>query len=380
MNQFKIIGKYLDQPIITAKFSNAVPKILVGSAVGIIGYQALTEDNVQLRNKKCIKSACVLAGTIGSTLIATRGLRVGGAKIINGLSDVVKPQEVLGKNKRYIARFKKMIEKNPNIDSGTKELFKDKKIAGLLNKTTEKALNKSDIQFLYTSVEKNVWGKKLLNKIMPEPESVGAKDIWKELGRLSLLGAVPVAGGIIGGILGDRLTEKNWGSKIPDKIKEGAYQYLANIVLCNVGAGAALATLEGLKKANIIKKVSPTLRGFSMFAGIMITGVIGGSAIANYISHKLINPLFNKNATKNVDMKNLYNERHPEAIDVGLHIDDIATVGVMSGFAWIEPVLPLLYSISGHRAGIGYRNGENKHNHNQSPKIHNKVKKRRNYY
>ena len=55
--------------------------------------------------------------------------------------------------------------------------------------------------------------------------------------------------------------------------------------------------------------------------------------------------------------KDLNNERHPEAVDLSLHVDDIASVGFLSGFKWIGPVLPLLYSVSGYRAGIGYRNG-----------------------
>ncbi len=38
----------------------------------------------------------------------------------------------------------------------------------------------------------------------------------------------------------------------------------------------------------------------------------------------------------------------------------MATVGVMSGLKWIEPLLPGLYALSGYRAGIGYRNGEKK--------------------
>jgi hypothetical protein len=52
---------------------------------------------------------------------------------------------------------------------------------------------------------------------------------------------------------------------------------------------------------------------------------------------------------------------------MGLHLDDVATVAVMSGLKWIEPALPILYSISGYRAGIGYRNGDSKtgtHTHN----------------
>ena len=82
----------------------------------------------------------------------------------------------------------------------------------------------------------------------------------------------------------------------------------------------------------------------------MTTGVIGGSAIANLISNKIVNPLFGKKSDK------IYSERKPEALDIGLHTDDIATVAVMSGLKWIEPALPIMYAISGYRAGIGYRN------------------------
>ena len=96
-----------------------------------------------------------------------------------------------------------------------------------------------------------------------------------------------------------------------------------------------------------------------MIAGIIATGVIGGSSIANFISKKLINPIFDK---KEPNTK-LYEERKPEVLDICLHTDDIATIAVMSGFRWIEPSLPILYTISGYRSGIGYRNG--KHNKSQ---------------
>ena len=45
-------------------------------------------------------------------------------------------------------------------------------------------------------------------------------------------------------------------------------------------------------------------------------------------------------------------------LDLGLHTDDIATVSLLSGLKWIEPSLPVLYAISGYRAGIGYRNND----------------------
>ena len=90
-----------------------------------------------------------------------------------------------------------------------------------------------------------------------------------------------------------------------------------------------------------------------ILAGITATGIIGGSYIANYVSKKFINPLFGQKNNK----QSLYAERKPEALDIALHADDIATAGILSGFKWIEPALPFMYFISGYRAGIGYRNG-----------------------
>ena len=91
---------------------------------------------------------------------------------------------------------------------------------------------------------------------------------------------MPVAGGIAGGVVADKLTEKNWKEKVPNKIKEGIYQYLANIFMCNIGAGATLGILE---KLNIKSKGA---RCVGMISGILLTGVIGGSAIANFIGNK----------------------------------------------------------------------------------------------
>ena len=46
---------------------------------------------------------------------------------------------------------------------------------------------------------------------------------------------------------------------------------------------------------------------------------------------------------------------------MAMHIDDLATAGVLSGLKWIEPILPAFYLFSGYRAGMGYRNQEHSH-------------------
>ncbi|MCM1004002.1 MAG: hypothetical protein NC408_06645 [Candidatus Gastranaerophilales bacterium] len=292
MNIFKVAGKFLDQPALVAKFQKSVPYVLSGAA-GIYGYNEVRKSPQEHKKNKAVKTFTTLAFTVASALAAPK------------ITD-------------------KIFRAGKNID---KNIIKNK------------IMSPKEVKHLYQTMDRDSF-----NKLIPEPENITSKEIFSEIGRLSLFGLIPVVGGITGGIAGDKLTDKHWKEKLPDKIKEGAYQYLANIFLCNIGAGAALGIME---KMNIRSKAP---RALGMVGGIITTGVIGGSAIANLIGEKIINPMFKS--------KDDFEPRHPEALDIGLHTDDIATVAVMSGLKWIEPALPLMYAISGYRAGIGYRNSK----------------------
>lgn len=341
MNSLKVAGKFLDQPILVAKFQKAVPAILTGGAA------AFTVKEIHHAPEQKRKKAAV---RIGATMALTAASALAAPKITNRLfkksDEVSKTLKELKKNSTGL--INEFLEKN-QVGEETKEL---------LNKAKDKVLKFKEVKKLFKVFEKDVEGKMLLNKLIPDPENITSKEIFSEIGRLSVFGLIPVLGGIAGGVIGDKLTEKKWKSKIPDKIKEGSYQYLANIFLCNIGAGGALAIMEKYK----VK--SKSQRAVGMIAGILVTGVIGGSAIANYIGTKIINPCFEKGQHKH-RKERLFDERKPEALDIGLHTDDIATVAVMSGLKWIEPALPMLYAISGYRAGIGYRNGHH-HSHSQN--------------
>lgn len=345
MNNLSVLGKYLDQPRLVGKFSNAVPALL------ITGGCALTVNNVhnappEKKKKEFIKNLAVLTGTIGSALLATRGMKPikSGEKTLfkgfEGLSERIDLKEIKNEHKELVDEFLK----NNKVSDMTKNI---------LEKSKEKVLKFKDIKAVFEDLGKDKSGQEFLDKLVPNPENIDSKEIFGEIGRLSVMGLVPVLGGIAGGVVGDKLTEEKWKDKVPNKVKEGVYQYLANIFLCNVGAGVALAMLE---KANIKSK---SARAVGMVSGILLTGVVLGSAMANFIGKKFVDPLMSKN---NHQHKKLYEERKPEAIDIGLHVDDVATVAVLSGLKWIEPSLPILYSISGYRAGIGYRNGENADN------------------
>lgn len=326
MIKISSVGKYLDQPILTAKLNKQIPAILTASSA-VFTINEVRKAKPENRKKTALKTSIILGATVLSASNAS--------KIASYIT------------KRPVKKLAHIVEENTkNVSEILEDTTISKDLRPILKKAKDKILSLKEVDTL----NKNL-SKKTLNKLIPDPENITSKDIFKEIGWLSIFGIVPVIGGIAGGIAADKLTEKNWKSRVSNKIKEGLYQYLANIFMCNIGAGLALGALEKMKIR------SKSARCVGMVSGILLTGVIGGSAIANFIGNKFINPVILK--TKKED------HRTPELLDLGLHTDDIATVSLLSGLKWIEPSLPLLYAVSGYRAGIGYRN-DHKHKHNHA--------------
>lgn len=321
MIKISSVGKYLDQPLLTAKINKQVPTMLTLASSAFLAKE-LYETPKAERKKKGLQLGIILTAT---TISAVNASKIASFLTKRPMSKTVK--QIYKENEKVISE----LLENKNLSQD---------VSKILQKSKNKILNLKEVNTL----NKNL-SRKDLNKLIPDPENITSKDIFREIGWLSIFGIVPVLGGIAGGIVADKTTEKHWENKVSNKIKEGLYQYLANIFMCNIGAGAALGILE---KMNIRSK---SARCIGMVSGIILTGVVGGSVIANYISNKFINPLLSKNPQKET--------RTPELLDLGLHTDDIATVSLLSGLKWIEPSLPLLYAVSGYRAGIGYRNNKN---------------------
>lgn len=351
------ICKYVDQPMILNKLDQKMPALLIGAGgtYGLVDSLKHSKKDRKHAKEKFIQNAVVISSTIGASLLGTRGLKIGGKKIFNGLMERVHFTELQKVQTEAVDKFLKKTKIN------------DKEILNALETVKLKELSPKQIELLTNKLPISPAKQELFSVILPEKKNLNSKEIFSEIKRLSLLGLIPVAGGVAGGIIADKATHTNnrKGDKAPtgkegaefkqrtaNKVKEGLYQYLANIFLCNVGAGTALFLSERLEKAKKIKPLTPMKKLAVILTGITATGIIGGSYIANYVSKKCINPLFGEKKSD----KGIYSERKPEALDIALHADDIATAGILSGFKWIEPALPFMYFISGYRAGIGYRN------------------------
>ncbi len=351
-------GKFLDQPILISKLKKQTPKILIGAAFAYGAgdtIKTFKKKGKEEAKKKGIKNAVILSTVIATSLISAFGLKAGKKQIFQGLVNVKNPADIINDNIFAVDKFLK----NNNVDETAKTALNKAKNGALSFKDTKEVLKLNN--------KKYQGADELFDTLFSKKENLSAKEIFKETGRLSVLGLMPVAGGVLGGIAADKITKENTPESTSNKIKEGAYQFLANIFMCNVGAAGALFTAERLQKAGKIKPLTPMGKLGVIMGGIFVTGIIGGSYVANWIGKHVLDKVFDgkKQAEPGLNKnfkgkKNLYEERKPELLDIALHTDDIATAGVLSGFKWIEPMLPLMYTISGYRAGIGYRNGDTK--------------------
>ena len=358
------IGKFIDQPLIVNSLQRKMPAILIGSATAFGVYDTFKKPKEE-RKTAAAKNAITLAVTVAASLLGTRGLKIKGKRIIPGLMENVPKSDVVKKQTDAINDF---------IKTSTP---KDNEILTILNKAKTKILNLKEADTLISKIPEDTKGKQeLFNVIFSQNKDITSKEIFSEIGRLSLMGAVPVAGGITGGMLADKVTKTETKESKANKIKEGVYQYLANIFMCHVGAAGALLASEHVQKAGKLQKLPPTKKLGVILGGITATGIIGGSYIANFISKKFLDPMFDKDKHHKGHGKSLYAERKPEPLDVALHADDIATAGVLSGFKWIEPALPIMYLISGYRAGTGYRNN-NKDHHRHASHHSNRIEKQK---
>ncbi len=341
-NMFKSTAKFLDQPALVKKLHQVFPLALASGAVAYGLYDTHMAPDTEKKDS-FIKNTCVLSATVLSALVATRGLKIGNKQIFEGLIEL--PHLHL------------------NEINSTIEKISDTAVLSLVKKAKNgEILSVNQITKLSTYLDKSYPDQKLIDTIVPPPH---LHKPFSELKQLSLLGLFPVLGGIVGGIGADKLISPDWKKNIPNKIKEGTYQYLNNIFLCNVGAGAALMLMN---KYNVKSK---PVRFFGMLGGVIGVGLVAGSAISNFVSKNFLTPLFAKKNNEVVEeqsfadrFKNLNEERHPEAVDLCLHVDDLASVGFLNGIKWVAPVLPLFYSVSGYRAGVGYRNHSHSHSTN----------------
>ena len=178
------IGKFLDQPRLIAKFSYALPPIISLGAAAVV-LNNTYKGNASERRNYFIQDGLTMFGAVSSSLLApkiTAKLFKTGPKIV-GIKELEKKNTIL-------------------IDNFLKNNKLNKETETILHKAKSKILGIHDIKILFRDLNKDN-GKKLMQNLIPEPENITSKEIFSEIGRLSVFGLIPVIGGIMGGFFGD---------------------------------------------------------------------------------------------------------------------------------------------------------------------------------
>ena len=177
MNTIKAFGKFLDQPILISKLDKVMPKLLTGAVVAKSVYdicdtyiktkdKSKEEKQAGLKRifKKSIVAACAVASAVNAPKIAGFVFKREPIQSLQKAKDCAKNtvDEFVSKNK-------------PNEE-----------ISKILNNAKDNILSFSEVKKLSSELDKTQAGKEFLNKLIPEPQNIKSKDIFSEIGYLSL--------------------------------------------------------------------------------------------------------------------------------------------------------------------------------------------------
>ena len=169
MNTIKLWGKYLDQPILIKKFEKSVPYIL-----GVGGSSYCIKDTMDkpkgAKKNNFIRTFATMSTTIASALAAPRI-----AKKIFHTSDFQNKKliELVRENTELISNFIKDNEISQEVEK-------------MLKKSMGKAISIKYFKHLITELEKTNNGKKLIDKLIPEPENITSTEIFSTISAFSI--------------------------------------------------------------------------------------------------------------------------------------------------------------------------------------------------
>ena len=175
-------------------------------------------------------------------------------------------------------------------------------------------------------------------------------DIKEEALPFFTTGGVAIASGVGSGLLTNHLFHEP-KSKDVDVVKEGVFQFVANVCMCALGAasGMGAANLLGFSKFK-----APVPRFLTISSGLA-GGIMLGAKSAKTLSENLVEPVATKILGDEADSDK---GRSINAADMALHLDDVPMALALSGLNLLKAFIPMFFFISGVKAADGYRNEE----------------------
>lgn len=370
----RAFGHYIEQPALierAGRYSMAAG----GAAIAGLSAFDILKASPEDRKKVALRDFLVLGATALGTVLATRKFMMfrqlgKKAKSFVDVDEVAEAHQALKQLvaekyghwpkelKELVLREATAFEKEGRFAKRSQDDFKAI-IAGIRKQV--------DGEFAHLAArERQDLANKTIDEILPvELGSDGFLDDVIHMKNFFVVGGISVLSGLFGGLVSNFLNGQEPGESRTEKqinmVKEGIFQFIANIALCAVGAAGGLAVVNWNPVKKALQKMA--MLGNFVRTGIiglgLCVGILGGAGAANYVGQKFVTPFFNKLQGKPVEAEN--GKRKVEFWDAILHLDDLPTALALAGVEIMKPFIPLFFAFSGYRTGIGYRNHEGGH-------------------
>ena len=366
LNTIRVFGTYIEQPQVIRNVGK-----WTGFVGGLGGVSALAGADIynappDQRQNVMVRDALVLGSTALGTYAAARKFM-----------PLPTTKEAKGAVENYIDELCEHLAQSPNRPAAF-----DKLSAELQALKGSAKLKVDDYRKIIKTINEHLKpeeAKKLLQEIFePEEKYHGFKEMLKEMwqkgnpakgedeGELRkmmsffVVGGLSVLSGLFGGIAANKINGVKDCDSTVNMVKEGIFQFVANIALCAVGASIALMGMAPFQSQ--LSKMGWAGRGLKTL-GVAVglsLGIFGGGVIANKLGTNVVNPLCDKWQGKTPQPQTDPNQgkRKIEFWDLILHLDDVPTALALAGMKIVEPFIPLFFGFSGYRTGIGYRNNK----------------------
>ncbi|MEM0952428.1 MAG: hypothetical protein AAGI66_09860 [Cyanobacteria bacterium P01_H01_bin.74] len=302
---FSQVGRYLDQPMLSYRVGKAMPAISLGAASLVMGINAFNAPTGK-HKESLLKDGIVLSSIAAGSLFLAEGLKLMPLKTLEECKDVAKT---------FASELANRIKETPALKQALAS-NKETRITLTVSEDNPVQLTRKALHETVETVKQHLTGsdqekeeiiKALFSEETPDPDELLHEEISKAR-NFFVVGAGGILSGIGGGWLANKLTGKSTAKNNQKMVKEGIFQFMANIGMCAVGAIGGLMVAGKVPQVNkLIRKqgLSGKLLKFGLVTSGLFTGMFGGGHLANVINRNVVSPFFNwtQNTTQSTGQK-----------------------------------------------------------------------------
>jgi hypothetical protein len=286
---FEQLGRYLEQPAVLRTVGQKIAIPLAGLGVAGITVKDVMTAKPEDKKKTALRDMLVLGATTAGTALA--------AKRFMPIQSLEACQEAA---KLFTEELSVLMKQHPSLEKALAN-NPHAKAALAVNIDKPVGFSRKALQEIDRVVKAHLPGtaaskEKAISALFGEEDKPPVEELKEEIDKaydFFATGGLSVLSGMGGGWLANKINKEKNARANENMVKEGVFQFVANIALCAVGAigglmVAATPKIHEFTKASLmgrITKVGLVSTGLSV-------GIFGGGYVANHLGKTVINPFF----------------------------------------------------------------------------------------